>query len=152
MYKSAVDGGTHVPPPLETGVGVAQYHNFSSKGLKSSPLPGPHPPCLDILAHMHAHPSCQNLSSTPSLPLGIHLPALQVGIILLPPRARAPGEKSAASALPFFPKCRLWMQEGGARSCCSWAHLPRCLLLCRPRGSWEGQGHGEHFRKGLEGR
>lgn len=43
---------------------------------------------------MYAHPLCQNTSSTPCLPLGNYLPALQVGVVLLPPQARATREKS----------------------------------------------------------
>lgn len=49
----------------------------------------------------------------PSLSLGNYLPALQTGIVLLAHPARAPSRKSTASALPFFPKHKLWKQEGG---------------------------------------
>lgn len=49
----------------------------------------------------------------PSLSLGNYLPALQTGIVLLSHPARAPSRKSAASALPFFPKHKLWKQEEG---------------------------------------
>lgn len=66
---------------------------------------------------------------TSSLAHGSPLPALQVGIVLLPLPARAPSEKSAASALPFFPKCRLWMREGGARPAAPGLPLPGASSL-----------------------
>lgn len=145
MYRSG-GGAACVPPPLETGVGVAQYPHFPSKGLRSPPRPP---------ASVHSCASaCTPIMSecvfTSSLARGSPLPALQVGIVLLPLKARAPSEKSAASALPFSPKCQLWMWEGGARPCCSWAPLPRCLLLGRLRGSWQGQGPGGRFRKRVQ--
>lgn len=86
--------------------------------------------------HVYAHPSCQERSSPPHLLLGNYLPALQIGIVLLPPWARVPSEKSAASALPVSPRRGLWTQEGGAghRGCprvpaTPWA--PSLLQACR---------------------
>lgn len=44
MYRVAIEGAMCAPLPLEIGMGVAQYYNFLSKGLRSSSLPRPHAP------------------------------------------------------------------------------------------------------------
>ena len=76
------------PPPLETGVAGVQYGHWAE-------ALGPPTP-----TSVYAHSPCQNVF-TPLSSLGNSLQALQVGIVLLPPWARAPSKNSAASALPF---------------------------------------------------
>ena len=97
--QTPIGGAVCHPPPLETGVAAgAQYGRWAEASGPPTPT------------SVYAHPPCQNVV-TPLSSLGNSLQALQVGIVLFPPWARAPSKNSAASALHFSLR---WGHGGGA--------------------------------------
>lgn len=141
MYRSG-GGAACVPPPLETGVGVAQYPHFPSKGLGSPPSPSVRA-LLCTCVHTHHVRMCLHLQSCtwqpPSSPAGRHRS----------PSSTGKGTKREIRCLSsaLLPQVPALDAGGRSQACCSWAPPPRCLLLGRLRGSWQGQGPGGRFRK-----
>ena len=130
--QTRIGGAVCHPPPLETGVAAgAQYVRWAEASGPPTPT------------SVYAHPPCQKVF-TPLSSCGNSLQALQVGIVLFPPWARAPSKNSTASALHFSLRRGL-----GGRS---WALRLLLRPFCRKAHLFQApsplQAHGQRRRAG----